>query len=91
MVKVVGNLLAAFCESQKTWDENLPLLTMAYRSTIHEVTGYSPNYVMLSREVSLPLDIMFGVAVPEERAPVHEYVQALKVRLKTCFEEVREQ
>ena len=34
MIKVVGNILAAFCESQKAWDENLPLLTMAYRSTI---------------------------------------------------------
>ena len=91
MVKVVGNLLAAFCDSQKTWDENLPLLTMAYRSTIHEVTGYSPNYVMLGREISLPLDIMLGIAAPEERAPVHDYVQTLKERLKTCFEQVREQ
>jgi len=35
MVKVVGNLIAAFCTSQKEWDEDLLLLTMAYRSTVY--------------------------------------------------------
>ena len=60
MVKVVGNLLSAFCVSQKTWDDNLPLLTLAYNCTLHEVTGFSPNYMTFGREVNLPLDLMIG-------------------------------
>lgn len=90
MVKVVGNLLAAFCTTQKEWDEKLPLLTLAYRSTVHEVTGYSPNYVMLGREVMLPLDIMMGTISDDQRRPVLEYVSNLKTQLNVCFTEVRE-
>ena len=58
MVKVVGNLISAFCQTYKNWDKNLPILTLAYRSTVHEVTGFTPNYVMTGREIALPLDIM---------------------------------
>ena len=90
MVKVVGNLISAFCETYKTWDKNLPLLTLAYRSTVHEVTGFTPNYIMTGREVSLPLDIMFGSLTDQEKVTAPEYVQRLQSRLKTCFQEVRE-
>ena len=52
MVKVVGNLIATFCQSYREWDKNLPLLTLAYRSNTHEVTGYTPNFVMTGWEVA---------------------------------------
>ena len=89
MVKVVGNLIGAYCQVYKEWDKNLPLLTLAYRTTVHEVTGFSPNYVMMGREVSLPLDIMIGVLSPEQRRTAPVYVEQLQERLRACFEEVR--
>ena len=91
MVQVVGNLLSAFCVNQRHWDENLPLLTLAYRSTVHEVTGYTPNYVMLGREVTLPIDIMMGTIGDEQRLTVSDYIDQLKDRLSSCFDEVRVQ
>ena len=90
MVKVVGNLISVFCRDYDEWDRNLPLLTLAYRSTVHEVTGFTPNYVMTGREVNLPLDVMLGMHEEGERKTLPEYVQKLKSRLSTCFEEVRE-
>lgn len=33
---------------------------MAYRSTIHESTGCSPNLLMLNREIAMPIDIVAG-------------------------------
>jgi transposase InsO family protein len=89
MVKVVGNLIALFCQTYKTWDKNLPLLTLAYRSTVHEVTGFTPNFVMTGREISLPLDVMMGSLQPDDRTTAPEYVDRLKTRLDTCFTEVR--
>jgi len=89
MVKVVGNLLSAFCTSQKTWDDNLPLLTLAYRCTLHEVTGFSPNYIVLGREVYLPLDMMIGGLPEAQRDAAPEYVGKLKDRISECFETVR--
>ena len=45
---------------QKDWDVYLSFLAMAYRSSQHESTGYSPNRLMLGREISLPVDLLFG-------------------------------
>ena len=89
MVKVVSNLLSCFCKSQKEWDADLPLLTLAYRSTVHEVTGYTPNYLMLGREVNLPLDIMMGTLSENQRKIAPEYVSELRNRLHEAFTQVR--
>ena len=90
MVKVVGNLISCHCRTQKEWDDKIPLLTMAYRSTLHEVTGYTPNYLMLGREIFLPLDIMIGTLPEEQRKIAPTYVKELKENLESCFEEVRD-
>lgn len=37
---------------------------MAYRSAIHETTGYTPVNLMFGREIHLPIDIMLGT--PED-------------------------
>ena len=47
-------------EAQDDWDDLLPYVTMAYRSTVHESTGCSPNLLMLEREINLPLDVVVG-------------------------------
>ena len=38
-------------EQQRDWDLCLPYVMAAYRATVHQSTGYSPNYLMLAREV----------------------------------------
>ena len=58
-------MLSKFVDGdQKNWDLYLPLLMMAYRSSVHESTGFSPNEMMLGREVLLPLDLVIGQAEP---------------------------
>ena len=47
-------------ENQKDWDPYLPLLMMAYRSSVHESTGFSSNEMILGCEVLLPLDLLLG-------------------------------
>lgn len=89
MVKVVGNLISSYCHDYKEWDINLPLLTLAYRSTVHEVTGFTPSFVMTGREVLLPLDIMVGVPEETQKKHLPVYVEELKARLHDCFAEVR--
>ena len=88
MVKDVGNLIATFCQSYREWDKNLPLLTLVNRSSTHEVTGYTPNFVVTWREVTLPLDIMLGTLEGADKMTAPEYVQKLQTRLKGCFEKV---
>ena len=42
------------------WDEQLPLLAMAYQATPHRSTSCSPNRLMLGGEVLKLVDIMIG-------------------------------
>lgn len=64
--------------NQSDWDDQLPFVLMAYRSTIHESTGCSPNLLMLNRECSFPIDIVAGnpPAHPETNCPI-QYIEWL--------------
>ena len=47
-------------ENRSDWDEHLPYVLMAYRSTPHDSTGLSPNLMMFGEETHLPIDILVG-------------------------------
>ncbi|XP_061191756.1 uncharacterized protein LOC133199998 [Saccostrea echinata] len=77
-------------KEQKTWDEQLPLLLSAYRSTPHKATGISPNFMMLGREVHQPAELVFKD--PETiRDPLDTptYVEKLKHALSTAHDVAR--
>lgn len=63
---------------QKNWDDVLPLVLLAYRSSKHESTGFPPSFLMFGREVELPLDLLFGL--PREIEPLShtKYVSNLR-------------
>ena len=86
-VIVVGKLIAIFCQIYREWDKNLPLLNLAYRSTVHEVTDFTPNCIMTGREIALPLDIMLCTIQDSEKITAPEYIEKLQSRLGSCFEE----
>jgi len=63
---------------QTTWDLNLALLTAAYRATVHDTTNYTPNMLMLGREVHLPGNILMEDPSPVNSESYGSYVQQLK-------------
>jgi transposase InsO family protein len=54
-------------ESQRDWDERLPLVMAAYRASPHSSTGLSPNRLFLGRENRMPLDLIMGLPVGDVR------------------------
>ena len=51
-------MLAMFAgEHKDDWDDLLPPVMMAYRSSVHESTGFSPYRLMFGEECTLPMDI----------------------------------
>ena len=88
--KTLVRMLKSYINNhQSDWDEHLPFLTMAYRSAEHETTGFSPNYLMLGREVSTPLDIMYEMPSSIRSIPENQWAWALKEKLEEAYSCVR--
>ena len=59
----------------------------AYNCTRSNVMGFSPYYLLYGRHPLLPIDIKFGVSVPElSEVVTYKYVQNLKKRLENAFQ-----
>ena len=51
-------MLAMFAgEHRDDWDDFLLAVMMAYRSSVHESTGFSPYRLMFGEECTLPMDV----------------------------------
>ena len=69
------------------WTQHISTLTYAYNCTHSNATGFSPYYLLYGRHPLLPIDIEFGVFVPElSEAITYKYVQELKKRLENAFQ-----
>src|SRR5688572_27655923 len=78
---------------QRDWDEVLPHVLAAYRASIHQVTGFSPNRLLYGRENRVPLDLVYGrpPGFELDNATYSSYVEDLAERMETAYREVREQ
>ena len=67
-------------ESQRDWDERLPIVLAAYRATPHESTGLSPNKLFLGHEVRMPIDLVMRLPAEETvlRESPDDYVARLQ-------------
>ena len=70
------------------WDTYVPQLAGAIRATPNRTTGFSPNFLMLGREVTSPADLLLPVPGSEDREPV-PYAQDLLDRMREVHEVAR--
>ena len=85
-------MLSAFVnKNHSDWDEQLPFVMMAYRSSEHETTGFTPNALMLGRQVSTPLDIMFEMPSSIKAIPQTDWCWVLQERMENAHRHVRVQ
>ena len=81
------------CADQTDWDLNLACLAAAYRATVNETTGFTPNFLMLGREVKLPGEIVFGSTTADGQELVTSYgsyVDQLRERMQRAHRIARE-
>jgi len=76
-------------DHQCNWDEHLPLVMMAYRSSAHASTQCTPFYLLFGHEVRLPVDVMFGPQ-PNHNREVSDYVGNLPDTLEEVHKHARE-
>ena len=72
------------------WEDHIHKVCMAYNSSKHATTGYSPFYLMFGREARLPVDIMYMTPSQKEEVTLAGYVSNLRDLLHEAYERVRE-
>ena len=88
----LGRMLKKFVDrNSDDWDQYIGLLMAAYRSTKHPSTGYSPNEMMLGRQVTLPVDVMFPLPKSDNAQEPSDYVYNLRQKMEECYELARKQ
>ena len=76
---------------QAIWDQYLPFIGMAIRATVNRSTGFTPNMMMLGREVTLPMDSLTNIPTSQDAPPSEvEYVQQLRSSLQEVHNCARE-
>ena len=84
LISMLGTLSDDF---KSKWTQHISTLVYAYNCTHSNATGFSPYYLLYGWHPLLPIDIEFGVFVPElAEAVTYKYVQNLKKRLKNAFQ-----
>ncbi|CAG2240875.1 unnamed protein product [Mytilus edulis] len=78
-------------KDQAVWDEYLPQVLLAYRSSVHSTTGFTPNFLTFGREVTLPLQAVIPMPSPAQDYATckEDFVIDLQNRLQTVHELAR--
>ena len=88
--RILANMLSKYVSEQQTdWDEHLPFVLLAYRSSVHSTTGQSPNKIMFGRDVNLPVDLMLGKPVNHSAQSATRYCRDLEKTLTDIHEHAR--
>lgn len=88
--RMLMNAVRCFVSKQQdNWDENIPQLAGAIRSSVNRSTGLSPNQMMLGRKVNSPVDLVFPTVQENEDNTATDYVARLKKSIQISHEIVR--
>ena len=75
----IENQLAAYvAETQQDWDQHIPMLQLAYHSSVHEATKCMTARLMLGKELQNPMDLICERQEEEQEKCVPIYVRELK-------------
>ena len=76
-------------ENQRDLDSLFPCVMAGYRSSRHEATQFTPNYLMMGREVRAPGDIVYGSPETEQPNSYDAYADEMHDRMLYAYSFVR--
>ena len=90
MKKTLQNMLSKCVnEEQSNWSQQLRYVKLAYRSFVHESTGYTPQFLVFGQELSLPMKCMYLNPQEKEITDNHDFVHIKRQAFQRVFELVR--
>jgi transposase InsO family protein len=86
---LVEGLYCLMNKKQNDWDEKLPALLFAYRTSIHPTTGETPFFMMHGRDAVLPGDLLLS-SVKHGTEDQQAYAREIYDQLQKAFEKTKE-
>ena len=88
--RTLVNMLAKTIDDfQINWTQQLPYVMIAFRTSVHESTGYTPQFLVSGEEINLPIDIQYPSPEQPNKTDVHQFVQQKRVDMQRAHEAVR--
>ena len=84
---VMGKVIST---QQSDWNDFLPFVFAALRASRHDSTGYSPNFIMLHREVRASADLVYGLPEGSNPTTYDSYVETVREKMQTAYDVVRD-
>ena len=85
------SMLAKTVQKQgRDWDEHLPYVLYAYRTSIQESTKESPFYLLYGRDARLPTDEVIDATVFRETVNLDDYRTEISQRMALAWSCARE-
>ena len=79
LLSMIGTLTK---EKKKAWPKYLADLVLAYNSSTHESTGYSPYLMMFGRQPRLPIDVAMGITLDDD---ADDFVKSQQEIFRTAY------
>ena len=73
-------------EEQSNWSQQMSYVMMAHRSSVHESTGYTPQFLVFGQQLSLPFDCMYPNPQEKTTTDIHEFVHIKQRAFLRAFE-----
>jgi hypothetical protein len=79
-------------EAQRDWDQYVGQVLAAYRATIHQSTGYTPNFLVYGRETRAPIDLVLAVddEPPGVGTSPNQFVNEMAQRQRAAYSLARQ-
>ncbi|GFX74374.1 retrovirus-related Pol polyprotein from transposon 412 [Trichonephila clavipes] len=78
---ILNSLSLLASGNQQDWDRELQFYLLAYKSAVHETTGYSPSQMLFGRDLRLSSDLVFS-RPPDAPFALEEYIEKLQAWMK---------
>ena len=91
MNRTILQILRCFIRGQQEdCDLHLDTVGMVIRSTVNRQTGFTPNFLMLWREVLQPIDLMLHPGGEQDRGTPGKYAARHQEAMRTAHREARQ-
>ena len=85
---LLHNLSTCVKDHPEDWEDFVKPICLAYNTSIHATTGFTPFFLMFGRQAKLPVELMYGTPEPASTTTT-EYATQLKSSMTEAYRKVR--